>query len=75
MENHIGEWSISTYLYGLYQGDCDSDVNCEPGLHCFQPTGQQKVLGCSGHEDATDMFGKDICITAGSIPSPVDIYL
>eukprot|EP00980_Cylindrotheca_fusiformis_P000335 scaffold82_cov111-Cylindrotheca_fusiformis.AAC.3 len=44
----------------LCQGDCDSDVDCQDGLECFQRTGGMDVPGCSGGQQ--DLSGTDYCI-------------
>ena len=34
--------------YGLCEGDCDYDSDCDAGLRCFQRDGYESVPGCSG---------------------------
>ena len=33
---------------GLCEGDCDSDSDCQSGLHCFKREGFESVPSCSG---------------------------
>ena len=42
---------------GQCAGDCDRDTDCEGDLICFQRTGDENVVGCSG--DASS--GWDYC--------------
>eukprot|EP00980_Cylindrotheca_fusiformis_P025226 scaffold13293_cov120-Cylindrotheca_fusiformis.AAC.10 len=44
----------------LCQGDCDSDVDCQDGLQCFQRIGGMDVPGCSGGR--RDTSATDYCI-------------
>jgi len=34
--------------YGMCEGDCDKDSDCDAGLKCFQRNGYEAVPGCSG---------------------------
>ena len=34
--------------YGMCEGDCDYDSDCDAGLKCFQRDGYESVPGCSG---------------------------
>ena len=34
--------------YGMCEGDCDHDSDCDAGLKCFQRDGYESVPGCSG---------------------------
>ena len=34
--------------YGVCEGDCDSDADCQPGLRCVQLNSGNRVPGCSG---------------------------
>ena len=51
------EFSITGY--GLCEGDCDSDLDCDSGLVCFQRIGLEDVPGCEG--EGIPEF--DYCIT------------
>jgi len=43
---------------GLCQGDCDNDSECTDGLRCFQRSGTEDVVGCTG---ADFNSGYDFC--------------
>eukprot|EP00980_Cylindrotheca_fusiformis_P024761 scaffold12403_cov148-Cylindrotheca_fusiformis.AAC.3 len=53
----------------LCQGDCDSDVDCQDGLECFQRTRGMDVPGCSGGQQ--DLSGTDYCIMIEEEVEPV----
>jgi hypothetical protein len=36
-----------THKCKICQGDCDKDIDCMPGLKCFQRNGMQQIHGCS----------------------------
>ena len=46
--------------FGLCEGDCDNDEDCEVGLICFQRGRNETVPGCSGGEN--DQTLSDYCI-------------
>ena len=57
--------------YGLCEGDCDSDLDCNNGLVCFQRGGWEEVPGCTGEGSP----GFDYCIRPPSpSPTPSPIY-
>lgn len=57
--------------YGLCEGDCDSDLDCNNGLVCFQRGGWEEVPGCTGEGSP----GFDYCIRSPSpSPTPSPIY-
>jgi hypothetical protein len=63
--NYIGECGSESYKCGLCEGDCDSDSDCEGDLVCISREGHDAVPGCTGEGNASDMFGKDICVPQG----------
>ena len=50
--------------YGLCEGDCDYDSDCDAGLRCFQRDGYESVPGCSG----SGKEGWDYCYQATPLP-------
>jgi hypothetical protein len=50
--------------YGLCEGDCDYDSDCDAGLRCFQRDGYESVPGCSG----SGKKGWDYCYQATPLP-------
>lgn len=44
-----------------WQGDCDSDADCDPGLTCFQRSGRTAVPGCTGGGGG-DRSDVDYCV-------------
>jgi hypothetical protein len=46
--------------FGICEGDCDTDDDCEVGLLCFQRNSTQPVPGCEGGEQ--DTTPSDYCI-------------
>jgi hypothetical protein len=34
--------------YGMCEGDCDDNSDCQPGLECFKSDGGDRVPGCLG---------------------------
>ena len=44
--------------YGMCEGDCDKDSDCDAGLKCFQRDGKEAVPGCSG----SGKKGWDYCV-------------
>jgi WD40 repeat protein len=53
----------------LCHGDCDSDVECQAGLHCFQRNGQSQIPGCTMIAKA-NIAGYDFCYSQTSPPAP-----
>jgi hypothetical protein len=47
--------------YGMCEGDCDHDSDCDAGLKCFQRDGYESVPGCSGKGKK----GWDYCTNVG----------
>ena len=56
-ENVIGDGDH----FGLCQGDCDVDSDCESGLRCFQRDGFDHVFGCTGGGSG-DRADVDYCV-------------
>lgn len=50
------------------QGDCDSDMDCNPGLKCFQRNGKEKVPGCDTGGSG-DSNGYDFCYKEQKVTS------
>ena len=53
--------------YGLCEGDCDYDSDCDVGLRCFQRDGYESVPGCSG----SGQSGWDYCYQATPLPPTI----
>ena len=47
--------------YGMCEGDCDKDSDCDAGLKCFERDGYESVPGCSG----SGKKGWDYCTNVG----------
>eukprot|EP00980_Cylindrotheca_fusiformis_P029366 scaffold23455_cov173-Cylindrotheca_fusiformis.AAC.1 len=45
---------------GRCEGDCDNDLDCQPGLYCFQRNAHESVPGCSG--GSSDRSRTDYCV-------------
>ena len=60
------------HKFGLCEGDCDSDSDCQPGLRCFQRDDTDSVPGCAGggSDDNSDV---DYCIMS-DCPNGEDGY-
>jgi hypothetical protein len=54
--------------YGMCEGDCDKDSDCDAGLKCFQRDGYEIVPGCSG----SGKKGWDYCVM-GKQTNPVPV--
>jgi hypothetical protein len=73
LANDLGERA-----YGLCEGDCDRDSDCQFGQNCFQRDGTEAVPGCSGAGSS----GADYCYTplagslilAGDEEEPIDAF-
>jgi hypothetical protein len=50
--------------YGMCEGDCDYDSDCDAGLRCFQRDNLESVPGCSG----SGKKGWDYCYQATPLP-------
>ena len=50
-----GDWGEDPL--GLCQGDCDEDLDCQPGYKCFQRDSVEPVPGCLGEGNSA----KDYC--------------
>eukprot|EP00980_Cylindrotheca_fusiformis_P016102 scaffold4780_cov113-Cylindrotheca_fusiformis.AAC.1 len=58
------------FPFSLCQGDCDSDVDCQDGLECFQRTGGMDVPGCSGGQQ--DLSATNFCIAIMVVDPPLE---
>ena len=53
-------------IYGICEGDCDSDLECMGDLVCFERTGFTNVPGCQGE----GRFSSDYCYQVTDEPTP-----
>jgi len=49
---------LGTNSYGMCEGDCDKDSDCQSGLTCFQRDGDELIPGCYGSAKK----GSDYCV-------------
>jgi hypothetical protein len=55
-----------SFPLGRCEGDCDTDLDCVPGLVCFQRSGSEAVPGCSG----AGVSGISYCFSNTPTPPP-----
>ena len=53
-------------IYGICEGECDSDLECMGDLVCFERTGFDNVPGCQGE----GRFSSDYCYQVTDEPTP-----
>ncbi|CAL6391806.1 unnamed protein product [Bathycoccus prasinos] len=57
--------NLGTNSYGMCEGDCDKDSDCQSGLTCFQRDGDEPVPGCYGSAKK----GSDYCVAVKALDS------
>mmetsp|Transcript_25296 Transcript_25296/g.50648 ORF Transcript_25296/g.50648 Transcript_25296/m.50648 type:complete len:889 (+) Transcript_25296:36-2702(+) len=62
----------ANFPLGLCEGDCDYDVDCQPGLVCQQRTGTETIPGCIGVPEAGEDYCRVADPTAPPTPAPTD---
>ena len=58
---HTYIYANERILLANVKGDCDSDSDCDPGLSCFQRSGNTAVPGCTGGGGG-DRSDVDYCV-------------
>lgn len=56
---------------GLCQGDCDSDIECQGSLICYQRDEGEEVPGCDGGQE--DESRTDFCVKPGCRPEAAEL--
>lgn len=66
LENFGSSPPASRLPLGRCQGDCDNDMECGPGLFCFQRDSNSPVPGCAG--GSSDNSRTDYCVPKAGFP-------
>ena len=65
---YVDESPGAVFPLGVCEGDCDFDLDCAPGLVCFQRDDFEAVPGCCGGE--YDSTANDYCVPGPPTPGP-----